>query len=211
MLVSIYAAHPLLLERMRVQLSPAEFQVHAYLASAGESAAAPVLACDAFCVDVREPVLRYRLLPRLPRACLLAVDAAFDPGEAFSLLLKGVRGYVRYDRIELELTQALRTLSQGGYWAPHGLISVFLDRLLSSMPEVRRSRSAAQLSQREQQVLAGALKQLTNLQIATQLAISERTVKFHISNLLHRFGVQTRHQLARCFEETTRETGGGDL
>ena len=196
MMVSIYAASPLILERMRMQLSPTEFQVHAYLVSARECATAPVPACDAFGVDVHEPALRYRLLPRLPRPCLLVVDAVFAPGAAFSLLLEGVRGFVRYDRIEQELTLALRTLRQGGYWAPHGLMSAFLDRLLTAASGPRRGASTTRLSPREQQVLAGVLEQLTNPQIAARLAISERTVKFHISNLLRRFDVHKREQLA---------------
>jgi DNA-binding NarL/FixJ family response regulator len=51
------------------------------------------------------------------------------------------------------------------------------------------------LSQREQQVLIGVLQHYTNKEIAAKLFLSERTVKFHISNLLHKFKAPDRNTL----------------
>ena len=53
------------------------------------------------------------------------------------------------------------------------------------------------LSRREQEVLLGVLQQLANKEIAARLNLSERTVKFHVSSLLAKFGVRDRVGLMR--------------
>jgi DNA-binding CsgD family transcriptional regulator len=44
-------------------------------------------------------------------------------------------------------------------------------------------------------VLSGLLENLANKEVADRLHISERTVKFHVSNLLAKFGVRRRADL----------------
>ena len=51
------------------------------------------------------------------------------------------------------------------------------------------------LSRREQEVLDSLLENLSNKEIASKLNIAERTVKFHVSNLLSKFGVRRRADL----------------
>jgi len=51
------------------------------------------------------------------------------------------------------------------------------------------------LSRREQEVLDALLENLANKEIASRLNIAERTVKFHVSNLLSKFGVRRRADL----------------
>lgn len=60
---------------------------------------------------------------------------------------------------------------------------------------------AAKISERERQVLEALLDNLANKEIASKLGISERTVKFHVSNLLSKFGVERRqHLISRCLQ-----------
>src|SRR4029077_5382932 len=58
-----------------------------------------------------------------------------------------------------------------------------------------KSDSVANLSRREQEVLDSLLENLSNKEIASKLNIAERTVKFHVSNLLNKFGVRRRADL----------------
>ena len=51
------------------------------------------------------------------------------------------------------------------------------------------------LSQRQQEVLSQVENGLTNKEIAAQLSISERTIKFHVSALLDKFRVRGRSEL----------------
>jgi DNA-binding CsgD family transcriptional regulator len=53
------------------------------------------------------------------------------------------------------------------------------------------------LTRRQQEVLRGVMQSRSNKEIAEQLHIGERTVKFHVSALLARFGVADRMRLAQ--------------
>ncbi|PYQ20040.1 MAG: hypothetical protein DMF79_11330 [Acidobacteria bacterium] len=90
--------------------------------------------------------------------------------------------------------RGVTAVSKGGYWVPRVLLTLFLDTLLSrgAAPEPTRRTS---LSRREQDVLDPLLLNYSNKEIAARLNISERTVKFHVSNLLAKFQVQRRADL----------------
>jgi len=62
------------------------------------------------------------------------------------------------------------------------------------------------LTRREDEVLSGLMKSLANKEIAANLNLSERTVKFHVSSLLAKFRVRGRMELVR---EASRQTAGG--
>jgi DNA-binding NarL/FixJ family response regulator len=62
--------------------------------------------------------------------------------------------------------------------------------------------ASSELSRREREVLDALLENLANKEIASRLNISERTVKFHVSNLLSKFGVRRRADLILlCFQQ----------
>ena len=59
----------------------------------------------------------------------------------------------------------------------------------------KKQQSGLDLSRRETEVLEGLKEGLANKEIANKLNISERTVKFHVSNLFAKFKVDSRIQL----------------
>lgn len=61
------------------------------------------------------------------------------------------------------------------------------------------------LTRREEEVLAGVSESLSNKEIASNLNLSERTVKFHVSSLLAKFQVRGRMELVR---QATRHAMG---
>jgi DNA-binding CsgD family transcriptional regulator len=65
--------------------------------------------------------------------------------------------------------------------------------------------SQLKLTRREEEVLSGLMKSLANKEIAANLNLSERTVKFHVSSLLAKFRVRGRMELVR---EASRHTVG---
>jgi DNA-binding CsgD family transcriptional regulator len=80
-------------------------------------------------------------------------------------------------------------------------------RAASLLETARVGTSAVALSPREREVLRAVTENLANKEIASQLSISVRTVKFHVSALLNKFGVDTRSQLsdfssARVFDQS---------
>ena len=58
-------------------------------------------------------------------------------------------------------------------------------------------QSGLNLSRRQTEVLEGLNEGLANKEIANKLNISERAVKFHVSNLFTKFKVNSRIQLMR--------------
>jgi len=65
------------------------------------------------------------------------------------------------------------------------------------------ARSSVKLTRREEEVLSGIMRSQANKEIASDLNLSERTVKFHVSSLLAKFKVRGRMELVR---EATRHT-----
>jgi DNA-binding NarL/FixJ family response regulator len=131
------------------------------------------------------------LLPRLE-------DAIASP-----LLRLGVKGLLTYEQAPRELTRAARQVGAGMYWVPRDLLTRFVESIL---PEVRGCKSLdceADISRRERDVLDLLLANLSNKEIAAKLFISERTVKFHVSNLLSKFNVQRRADLIVLWMQRT--------
>jgi signal transduction histidine kinase/DNA-binding CsgD family transcriptional regulator len=77
-----------------------------------------------------------------------------------------------------------------------------LPLVVTERPEQRRPVKGADepliepLTPREQEVLAGVTTGLTNKQIAARLGISDRTVQFHLGNVLGKLGVASRTEAA---------------
>ena len=78
---------------------------------------------------------------------------------------------------------------------------MFAERLIARAEELlaegRCASNATQLSPRQQQILQSVICNRENKEIASKLNITVRTVKFHISSLLSKFGVDNRADLAR--------------
>jgi DNA-binding NarL/FixJ family response regulator len=76
---------------------------------------------------------------------------------------------------------------------PRGLMAKFLDSSFAvSAPGGGTNR---RLSQRERQVLDGVVKSQSNKEIASDLHISESTVKFHLARIFRKFHVRRRAEL----------------
>lgn len=113
----------------------------------------------------------------------------------FPLLRLGVKGVVSYQQCEAELARAATQVSKGGYWVPREFLTRFVQSILPELQKCRSLESETGISRREREVLDLLLDGFSNKEIAARLFVSERTVKFHVSNLLSKFGVQRRADL----------------
>jgi len=80
---------------------------------------------------------------------------------------------------------AIRTLGQGGTWISTQLVP-------GDPPPESPPLALGTLTKRQTQILALLCQGLSNRAMAIQLQIKERTVEFHITNLLARLGVPSR-------------------
>ncbi len=99
----------------------------------------------------------------------------------------GAQGYLLKGAPREELFNAIRVVARGG-----SLLSpVVAARLLDRMHGTARAEI---LTEREREVLQRLAKGLQNKEIAAQLSISERTVKFHVSTILSKLDAANRTQ-----------------
>jgi DNA-binding CsgD family transcriptional regulator len=78
-----------------------------------------------------------------------------------------------------------------------GLSGQMVTRARQLLQEGRAAASPPCLSPRQNEILHSVLRHQANKEIASRLNITVRTVKFHISSLLEKFGVENRAELAR--------------
>ncbi len=129
---------------------------------------------------------------------ILVLAERFSDPTAFALLRLGVKGLLTYEEATRALPQALRTVVAGGLWVGRALLSRFVDSALCTVPLRVYATGFERLTRRERQVLDAVLDNLSNKEIASRLQMSERTAKFHVSNLLVKHGVRRRADLLFC-------------
>ena len=135
---------------------------------------------------------------RQAAARVLVLAEQFVDETAFALLRLGVKGLLSYREAVQALPRALQTVAGGGLWVGRALLGRFVDSALSTVPLRVYATGYDGLTRRERQVLEAVLDNLSNKEIASRLHMSERTAKFHVSNLLVKHGVRRRADLLFC-------------
>ncbi|HWH56246.1 MAG TPA: response regulator transcription factor [Terriglobales bacterium] len=136
------------------------------------------------------------ILERYPKARVLVLASKHTDSGTFEFLKLGVKGLLAYGQAEKQWPDALPLVAAGGYWVPRAVLSRFVESIIGSRkPALCSNKTPNSLSRREREVLESLLQNLSNKEIASQLNISERTVKFHVSNLLQKHGVRRRADL----------------
>lgn len=105
----------------------------------------------------------------------------------------GVEGYIMKDSESAELKKAIRAVRDGENYIQTSLIPALNNQLLNR--DVDKDKVAS-LTNRELEVLVQVANGMFNKEIATNLNISERTVKNHISNIFKKIEVSDRTQAA---------------
>ncbi len=156
---------------------------------------AHVYVVDAHAARPATGALLANLIERYPESRLIVVGEQHNEANSYSLLRSGVKGLLTYVEARDQLIRALPLVANGGFWVPRSLLSGFVDSVLTSQGRRLKTDSVTNLSRREQEVLDALLESQSNKEIANKLNIAERTVKFHVSNLLSKFGVRRRADL----------------
>lgn len=105
----------------------------------------------------------------------------------------GVDGYILKDSESSELKKAIKAVRDGENYIQPSLIPALNSQLLSRDTDKDK---ISFLTNRELEVLVQVANGMFNKEIATNLNISERTVKNHISNIFKKIDVSDRTQAA---------------
>jgi DNA-binding NarL/FixJ family response regulator len=138
-----------------------------------------------------------RFLARRPLAKFVVVAERFDQNAAFTLLRLGVKGLLRYDEASTHVRKAIHEVLHDGFWVPRSVLSRFIDSTVRALNPIdpRLLTAQSSLSRRENEVCGLVLENLSNREIASRLAVSERTAKFHVANVLAKYGLKRRTEL----------------
>ena len=187
--------HPIVRQGLVAVLGDqADLEVIGAAASAEEALEfATQLQPDVVLLDLELPGLDgVEAIPRLAEvsasAKVIVFTAYESEGRVLGAVRAGAKGYLLKGASVEEIAQAVRVVQAGGsYLEPRVAAKL--------VAEVRAPRRAGGLlSGREQAVLRLVAEGLPNKQIAQSLAISERTVKFHLTSLFNKLGADNRAQ-----------------
>lgn len=119
------------------------------------------------------------------------VFTAFDTDERIvGALQAGAKGYLLKGAPREELFQAIRVVSQGGSLL-QPLVASKLIQHMSGQADQPESLYE-NLTEREMDVIKLLAQGKTNKEIASELFVTERTVKFHVSSILGKLGAGNR-------------------
>jgi DNA-binding NarL/FixJ family response regulator len=140
-----------------------------------------------------------------PQVRFLALSASDAPEDVIAVIRAGARGYVTKTISGTELVDAVRRVAAGD--------AVFSPRLAGFVLDAFAAAPAAsgdapsfdpeldQLTPREREVLRLIARGYTYREIARELYISVKTVESHVSSVLRKLQLSTRHQLTRWAAE----------
>jgi DNA-binding NarL/FixJ family response regulator len=141
-----------------------------------------------------------------PQVRCLALSASDAPEDVIAVIRAGARGYVTKTISGPELVDAIRRIAAGDSVFSPRLAGFVLDAFSAQAPADSGAAPAAdpeleQLTPREREVLRLIARGYTYKEIARELYISIKTVETHVSSVLRKLQLSTRHQLTRWATE----------
>jgi DNA-binding NarL/FixJ family response regulator len=155
-------------------------------------------------MDVRMPILdgvrATRLLKNsLPKSKVIVLTTFDDDEYIFDALRAGAVGYLLKDVASDQLVEAIRAAARGeSILEPSVAAKVITEftRVSSMVPSQQMESLVDPLSEREREILTLIATGYSNKEIASQLFITEGTVKNHVTHILSKLGVRDRTQAA---------------
>ena len=163
---------------------------------------------DVILMDIRMPVLdgveATRRLVEDGSPARILVLTTFDLDEYVHAAIRaGASGFLLKDVTPAKLVEAIRIVAGGDALLAPSVTRRLLERFSATLPAGdHTSEVLGQLTARETEVLRLLAGGLSNAEIASELVVSEATVKTHISSLLRKLGLRDRVQAVILAYET---------
>jgi DNA-binding NarL/FixJ family response regulator len=155
---------------------------------------------DVVLLDVHMPdgggveVIR-RAAERGLRPCFLALSVSDAPDDVIAVIRAGARGYVTKNIAPEELADAVRRVNEGDAVFSPRLAGFVLDAFAGPAPQPETELDA--LTPREREVIQHIARGYMYKEIALRLDISPKTVEAHVSSVLRKLQLSSRHELSR--------------
>ncbi len=132
-----------------------------------------------------------RIKTMSPKTRVIAITSFDNNDKVFPAIKAGADGYLLKDVLPNDLVQAIKSV----YMGKPALHPDIAQKLMVSFSNGRPS-TVEELTPRESEVLELVACGLSNDEIADKLIISDKTVKTHVSNILHKLNLTRRTQAA---------------
>ena len=131
---------------------------------------------------------------------IIMVTGAVEEQELRQALQLGARGFVLKESGAMQLLESIRVVYSGDYFVGRecmaDLVSAVRSRSAGLEGKVSRPKPDFGLTVRERQIVSAVVNAYQNKEIAEKFAISEKTVKHHLTNIFNKVGVSNRLELA---------------
>lgn len=195
--------HPLYREGVAMALRrESDVDVVAEAADAGRAVVSAAVECpDVVLLDLSMPGggsgTVKRILQVSPKSRVIVLTVSEEPEDVTASLDGGASGYVLKGVGSLELVSVVRQVAGGGsYVAPALAASIIRHQTPSP------SRPIDALTEREAEVIRLVAQGLTNKEIAGRLFLAEKTIKHHVTQILHKLQVRNRLEAVLVFHDT---------
>ena len=138
------------------------------------------------------------LKPHRERMGTVLLAANVEGPQLLSAVQLGIRGLIPKDSSTELLFEAIIAVLAGRCWLGQALVTEFINTV---RPLIESSKAAGGkltygLTQRQREVLTLVAAGCANKEIARQCAVSEETVKHHLTRIFHKVGATNRTELA---------------
>jgi DNA-binding NarL/FixJ family response regulator len=137
-----------------------------------------------------------RVASRQPGVRFLALSVSDAAEDVIAVIRAGARGYVTKTISGPELADAVRRVAEGDAVFSPRLAGFVLDAFTGGAP-VPEDVELDQLTAREREVLQHIARGYMYKEIAQRLGISAKTVEAHVSAVLRKLQLSSRHELSR--------------
>jgi DNA-binding NarL/FixJ family response regulator len=158
------------------------------------SAAPDVLLLDSFTTAGLPVEFIREVLAGTPALKIIMIGMDEDEHCFLQAVREGAMGYVLKDAAASEVVTAVRSVASGEAVCPARLcraLFVYVARHSKQMPSLQ-VRFTLGLTSREQQLVPLISRGFTNKEIASQLQLSEQTVRNHVHRMLRKVGANNR-------------------
>lgn len=152
---------------------------------------------DVALVDIRLPgtngiELCRQANERYPETAVIILTTFTDENLVAQCIQAGARGFLVKDIERLDLKRSIRAVARGEAAIDTKVTGSVLAQLRRNSPPTESVSPADLLSGQQLVILRLVAQGLSSREIATQLYLSENTVKGYVQEILHRLGVKNR-------------------
>lgn len=130
---------------------------------------------------------------------IIMVTGAVEENELRQALRLGARGFVLKESGAVQLLESIRVVHGGEYFVGRECMADLVSAVRSRGVAIERRAPRKLdfgLTTRERQIVSAVVNAYQNKEIAEKFAISEKTVKHHLTNIFNKVGVSNRLELA---------------